>query len=265
MSPGLLTVQVLSAFGAIVALAWLLHEDLSSRGFSSGSARTIVVLALAQPAFLVPELIGSCFVFALLGYLVGAGAGHFAQHQDVRRVVLLGGAIAGAELANPTGGVLAAVMLPFVLRPEEARKDARKTTGFLVLLLFLPALFAGAIAYFWLVRHTGTMQWFASGEPGIVWAALAIAPALPAFALCRFDSLAAAAVSIVTIAWWAGGLLFALFGHANCTLAILASMGPLAVLLVGNWPQGPERERNALVATGLGSVLSWVVSGVQFL
>jgi hypothetical protein len=253
------------AICAVAALALLLCDHLSHRGFSPISARAIVALALVQPALLVPGLMGSCYVFALLGYLVGAGAEHFARHQDVRRIVLLGGAIAGAELVNPAGGVLAAAVLPFVLRPEEARKDVRKTTGFLALLLFLPVLFAGAIAYFWLVRHTGTIQWFASGPPSVAWAALAIAPVLPAFAFGRFDSPAAAVVSIVTVAWWSGSLLLASFGHVNYTLATLASMGPLAVLLIASRPQAQGRERKALFATGLGFALSWVVGGVQFL
>jgi hypothetical protein len=123
----------------LFGLFLLLFGRLRRSEFKQSEAAGLALLALAQPAYAGPEVVHSAII-ALAAYAVATAAEAFVQRQDPRRIVVLGGSLAGAQLASPVWGTITMLVLPLALRRTLPAADAARLVGLYLSLLFIPLL-----------------------------------------------------------------------------------------------------------------------------
>jgi hypothetical protein len=111
-------------------------------------ALVVSTLALVQPAFCNLTTILNAAVFAAVVCAVAITAMSLVEQQDVRRIALLGGSLAGAQLVHPLWGAAATIMLPFALRNKLDAESAAGVTGLYISILFIPVVTATALFSF---------------------------------------------------------------------------------------------------------------------
>jgi hypothetical protein len=260
------------AICVLTAVLWtVLAARLKQSGYPDAWAIACGAAAVVQPAFLQPAFAAQCLLFSAFSYALASAVLGFAEQQDPRRIILLGGSLAGAQILSPVNGLLFAASIPFVLGYSKAGHKNSSTTGLVVLLLFLPAL--AALALLW--PRAG--QDLAILRPALPSRSLsggaALAPPLALLAL--LPSLVFAAMQNPTRARIVGGIAYVLcagalvsqfFDAGDFSNAILTSTGPLIVLLIAGLPVGAARLRDASLCAASGVALSWAVGlGMRFL
>jgi hypothetical protein len=261
-------------------LGVLLCRRLVLTGYSLLATIALTTFALAQASI---ALIGSSawvpLLFALALYAIGASAASFAQRQDARSVILMGGSLAGVQAIYPVGGFLTVFLVPALVCLVRVRGEPGRSSGLLALLFFAPCVAACVFAYFSKSLHfdgarllaalAQPRSTFASRSPtsttlGSACVLVGTAPAIGrilAFRTARTASglaiCAVAAALVVSLA--AAPLIGAAVGPRQLSVVV----APLCVLAVCVWPAGQWRNRAAFAA-GMFSVLtSWLAVGAS--
>jgi hypothetical protein len=245
---------------AFAAMAALLAAQLRTEGYGASTALALGGLAIAQPGYLPEAGAVHTALLALATCTIGVCAVALAKEQSVRRIILLGGSLAGAQLVDLPDGIAAALMLPAVLRLPRSRAELERMIGLYVLLLFLPALVLLGRFYFAWLGQSDIPHWDAPSPAASDRAAFAAIDAAIIFLPALLQTLALAqgtAVSAV-LSLAAATLIAALILSPSGSLsAVAAILPPLAVLLTGQWPPSAQRTRNAVLTVAGGTMLAW--------
>lgn len=253
------------AFSLVGAGLWaLLVVRLKQSGYPGGWAIACGAAAVAQPALSQPMLAAQCLLFSAFSYSLASAALGFAEQQDPRRIILLGGSLAGAQIVSPVSGLLFAASIPFVLRYSRAGRESSSATGLLALLLFLPALVAVALLWPKFAHDLAIMRPALPGRTSSGLSAFApplgLLPLLPPLLLAANQNLVRARiVGGVAYVLCAGAVVSQCLGAGDYSKALLASTGPLITLLIAGLPIGAARLRDASLCAASGLLLSWVV------
>jgi hypothetical protein len=247
----------LSVFAAV------LYRRLRAAEYLRVRAAAFSALALAQPAFAIPASAVRSVLVAAAAYAVGATAARFVQRQDPRRIVLLGGSLAGAQLVHPLWGTLTTIVLPLALRRQVAATGSARATGLYVSLLFIPALSSAALLYLSFAQHFEGVQWRGFVSPGqyAVIVSGAALPAVPLFAALARSPMQIHALPLAIL----GTLIVGMNIVGSCVAAqplpgFAAALGALGILLIAQWPVSAARDRNAAVLMILSVALSWMAA-----
>jgi hypothetical protein len=243
--------------------AGLLYWRLRAAEYQRVRAAAFSFVALAQPAFAVPATAIRSVLVAIAAYAIGSTAAGFVQRQDPRRIVLLGGSLAGAQLVHPVWGTLTTIMLPLALRRQVTATSSARTAGLYVSLLFIPALSSAALLYLSLAEHFDGVQWRGFLSPGtyVAIVSAAVLPAAPLFiALARAPSKIHALPLALLCA-----LMVAMNIVGSCVAAQPlpgsgAALAALAILLIAQWPPSATRDRTAALLMVSSLALSWTAA-----
>lgn len=242
------------------AIATMLAAQLRTEGYGPSASVALGGLAIAQPAYAMGVNALHTALLALATCAIGVCAVSLAKEQSARRIILLGGSLAGAQLVDLPDGIAAALMLPAVLRLPRSRVELEHMIGLYVLLLFLPALVLLGRFYFALLGQSDIPHWDAPSPAASDRAAFAAIDAAIVFLPALLQTLALAqgtAVSAV-LSLAAATLIAALISSPSGSLcAVAAILPPLAVLLTGQWPPSAQRARNAVLTVASGTMLAW--------
>lgn len=130
----------------LLVLYGLIVLHLRAAGLGSYQSALLGGVSLAQPGYLIEKSALSIALFALAALAVGITTLAFAKRQDPRRTVMLGGSLAGAQIAHPLWGTAAIIMLPLALR-RSMGIGAERSAGLYVSLLFIPAITTIVLVY----------------------------------------------------------------------------------------------------------------------
>jgi hypothetical protein len=243
------------------AMAAMLAAQLRTEGYGGSAALALGGLVIAQPGYLREAGALHTALLAFATCAIGVCAVALAKEHSVRRIILLGGSLAGAQLVDLPEGIAAALMLPAVLRLPRSRAELERMMGLYVLLLFLPALVLLGRFYFTWLGQSDMPRWEAPSPAASDRAALAAIDAAIVFLPVLLQTLALAqgtAVSAI-LSLAAATLIAALISSPSGSLcAVAAILPPLAVLLVGQWPPSAQRARNAVLTVTAGTALAWI-------
>jgi hypothetical protein len=249
----------------LAALLWaMLAARLKQAGYPNRWAIACGAVAVMQPAFLEPTFGAQCLLFSAFSYALGSAVLGFIEHQDPRRIILLGGSLAGTQILSPVNGLLFAASIPLVLGYSRPDRKSSSTTGLMVLLLFLPAL--AALALLWpragqdlAILRPAMPARSLSGSAALAppFALLALLPSLVFVAMQ--NPTRARIVGGVAYVLCAGALVSQFFNAGDFSNALLTSTSPLVVLLIAGLPIGAARLRNASLCTVSGVALSWAI------
>jgi hypothetical protein len=256
------TVFVLAtAFPALLLAVGIFH--LLRRGaFSSSHAALLTLLIMAQAGTALSLLSGGATLWLAVGIgAVAASAASFAEREDLRRVILLGGALAAIQICDPSGTVVAAGMMPATFALG-APREFEKAAGFYASVLFLPLCMAGLLLY---LSREGYVLSFpggvGSGHPQSLASRLLLAVATcavvaPALYPVRRTRVGSALVLVTAAAVFAA--IFAAFaGAVREPGTALSAAAPLGALAIGALPAAPGRLRRAYAAACFSLLLSW--------
>ncbi len=243
--------------------AGVLYRRLRGAEYRRVRAAAFTVLALAQPAFAVPATAIRSILVAVAAYAIGSTAAQFVRRQDPRRIVLLGGSLAGAQLVHPVWGTLTTIVLPLALRHQVTATTSARTAGLYVSLLFIPALSSAALLYLSLAQHFDGVQWRGFVSPGqyAVLVAAAVLPATPLFIALARAPMKIHALSLAILCT----LIVAMNVVGSCVAAqplaeFAAALGALGVLLIAHWAVSATRDRHAALLMVASLALSWTAA-----
>jgi len=235
----------------------------------------MIVLAQTGVGLIQPRIWISLF-FALILYAIGAGASDFAQRQDARSVILMGGSLAGAQAVYPIGGLLTAFLVPGLVGLARIRGGPGRTGGLLALLLFAPCVAAIVFAYFANSLHfdgarllaalAPSRSMLASSSPGIATleSACVLLGMLPAigriFVVRAAHTVSGLAICVVAAALTASLIVGTLVGVAFEPSALSVMTAPLCVLATSAWPATPQRAGAAFGVCTVSMMASWFVA-----
>ncbi|HTK80292.1 MAG TPA: hypothetical protein VL286_07600 [Rhizomicrobium sp.] len=148
MTLGLTFLQTITLGLSIGGLGALMFAQLRSAGGRLSSAAA-TGFAVAQPAFLEPTIGLKAALLAIMTYAISVNAIGLLGNRDPRRIIQLGGSLAGAQLLNPVAGTLVSAFLPLTFRGIRWRRDFAHAAGLYLLLLFIPALTALGLFCLW--------------------------------------------------------------------------------------------------------------------
>lgn len=250
----------------LAALLWLCFQRrLAKADYSPGWAAGLAAVAIAQPVYLHPALAAQCLLFAFFSYAVASEALAFAEQKDARRIVLLGGSLAGTQIISPVNGLLLAASMPLVLTFSGRVRGLSSSAGLVPLLLFLPAL--AAIAMLWAQSGYDVALLRPDSGGKLLKESAAIAPLLAPIPIIpviwsglRMSLLSARIVASIAYFLSAGALISECLGGGSYADAIVGATGPLAVLVIGSFPINEARTRSASVALLSGVALSWTIA-----
>jgi hypothetical protein len=217
---------------------------LRTNAYARVAAAPIVVCFLAQSALCFGSV--DCLAAASLElslYSVTASAFLLAREQSVRGIIRAGGALAGAQIIVPFGGLFTAALLPvFIGLPRPG--EWRKSLGVLILLLFMPGLAAIVLA---------------KTEFQLVTAPARTAPHHFAIACVLFPMLLALTTAGFRRSRWihliplltGTALLVAIAvgGTANALQsprALASATASILLVAISEWPMAEHRARNAI-------------------
>jgi hypothetical protein len=243
--------------------AGVLYRRLRAAEYRRVRAAAFSALALAQPAFAVPATAIRSVLVAMAAYAIGSTAAAFVQRQDPRRIVLLGGSLAGAQLVHPVWGTLTTIVLPLALRRQVTATTSARTAGLYVSLLFIPALSSAALLYLSLVQHFDGVPWRGFVSPGAyaVIVASAVLPAIPLFTALARSPMQIHALSFAILC----ALMVGMNIVGSCVASqplpgFAAALGALGILLIAQWPVSATRDRNAALLMVSSLALSWTAA-----
>lgn len=243
------------------AIAALLAADLQAQGYGIAASLALAGLGVAQPAYLAEAGALHATLLALATCAIGICAIALAKEQSARRIILLGGSLAGAQLVDLTDGMAAVLVLPALLRLPHARAELERTIGLYILLLFLPTLLLLGRLYFAWLGHGEIARW--PGEPWrrdanrVVLVAIAAAILFLPILLQTLAVTQSTAISVI-LSLAAATLIAAMISApAGSLSAVAAILPPLAILLTGQWPQSARRPRHAVLSVAAGSAVAW--------
>jgi hypothetical protein len=272
-----MTGGALETFAGLAILALLggvFYRRLSASGYSRAAAAGLATLALAQAcvaltgrdAWMAPLFAGALYAF-------GASAIGFAQRQDARSVVLVGGSLAGMQVLYPIGAFMTLMLVPALIGVARRRGDPGRAAGLLALLLFAPFVAALVFAYFSAALHAhaaGLLSAFAPARdtfagyrPWIAISAWALLGLVPAAGWVFADAARAAsslAVFAIAAALAASLVLMALIGRGRDPREFAVLGAPLCVLAIATWPVSRSRTQAALAACAVSALASWLVA-----
>jgi hypothetical protein len=262
----LLSPLAIRAMANALFAALVLHGLLAAQ-IPALYAFAIAVLSFAQAGIFLSAMdrAGSIWL-AIAAYCVAFAAAAFVRRRDARRVILLGGALSLAQLLDPMGAVFAVFLLPVCVGLPRAGEGKDKA-GLLALLLFVPVVTAGILAYARGVLGFNPMAFARSGRAVshtplllVLLSAFAAAPVLWLTVLVRPLRRPAALIAVftATVAIVEIALAFLLGAERDVAslLAVMAAVSPVAICA---WPRRPGSDSLALAATALAAVVSWLL------
>ncbi len=211
-------------------------------------------------------------LFAFTIYMTSAATMRLLAQPDARAVLLFGGTLSFAQVAGPMGGPLSASTFGILAAALSRGGDAHKRSGLLLLLFFMPAAVAVALAgldYGPAIFRTLSLLVPAPplpldilrAPPGerLIYDIALLPPAVPMLlvAVARLGPREGLRVLVPFAAFWGGALLSALFGSIHHPGALLAGLSAVVLAAATSWPATAISTRDATVAVGLCALLSW--------
>ena len=246
----------------VAAFGLLLLVGLRRAGYRAAPASALIVLTLAQPALLNVRTSAGATLFAAAVTAVAAATVAFVHQQDARRIVLLGGSLAGAQLVHPIWGAAATVILPLALRRRLSASSTAGLTGLYVSILFVPLLTAAtiftldapvrselwSIALFHLGAGTSVPSVLASILPGV--------PLLLALLIHASDE-GVPQLAVIAVAILAVSAMLSLIGMTSPSLSCAAAFGALSLVLIGTRPARKAGWFLPFLLAGANSAAAW--------
>lgn len=241
------------------AMALFFFRCLRAAEFSPAVATGLSGLALVQPAYWNRQFSIAAILLSAAVSSVALAAISFLQRQDARRIALLGGSLAGAQLVNPLWGGMASIILPFALRRRLGGGSIGGVAGLYVSILFIPGLTAVGIMLFdwrwrsglWLLSN---IHRFPVDRRPFAASLLCLAPLLPWLARPRDSSAAVVAVLAVILL----GTCFVLNALALKSEPASAAFTALAVAMVCAGAPSPMPWPKAALLLGGVQLAAWI-------
>jgi hypothetical protein len=233
------TLHTLSTVSLVGVFFFVLFSRLRAAQYGVTSSVLLTTLCIAQPAYVYSSTGFGSIVLAISVYAMCAAAMAFAQRQDPRRIVLLGGSLATAQLINPLCGAAASIALPVTLHRSIAGGNIRSTLGVVVSVLFIPALVSIGSLYL-LVQNASLLRWPAStifsGRELMLASIGAILGIVPLFIALRLRPAACViVVGVLATIVAAGSLASAVLSGREYVLQSSAAAGGLLLYHVSDW------------------------------
>jgi hypothetical protein len=186
-------------------------------------------------------------------YAVCASTFSLAREQSIRGIIRAGGALAGAQIVVPFGGLFVSMLLPALIGLPRSQNELRKSLGVLLLLLFMPAVAAIVLA----VMHFRLEPAAPANSSFIFGAGLLVL--FPALAAAGFRSrrwtgliplLTGLALLIATVAGNA-------IGAARSSRELVPALSAMLLIAVCEWPPARHRARWAFALFGAAVASTW--------
>jgi hypothetical protein len=269
-------IAIVAALLIAAALGAWMYLRLRDTGFRIGLSALLVGLALLQMSTaLTAQLLPAIFLTVAL-ILIALNAIEFAQRENVRNVIGLGGSLALVQALNPLGSVIAASLVPLLLGTRTGRPTRSHNGALLVLLLFIPISCGVALAYLTRVgdvsvagmsisefdyllkihsffaphdvRVLGFLHLFCLSLSALpIWAAAIYSPERTSRLIAAVAGAELAAIAFA-----------ALLGRAFPLALSLPALAALSVLSIGAWPWLAAKPAVAVSLLGGAAVLSWL-------
>lgn len=255
-------VGLIALLGVLFGLIYL---HLRASNLQSHRAALLGLVSLMQPAYLEANSAIPTVLFALAVMAVGVATLAFSKRQDPRKTVLLGGALAGAQIAHPIWGTAATIALPFTLH-RSMGSGAERATGLYVSLLFVPAITTIALAY---LAATGELQlphW--PGAQGLstkidlfstVITILAGAIFLGAWLVLRKRP-GRSALAIIGVLVLLVSVVLQVMGHDSELLSCAAAVGIVLLLMLLPYSASAVRFRTAMAVCATNAAMCWALA-----
>jgi hypothetical protein len=258
------TLHTLSTVPLLGVFSIVLFSRLRAARYGVPSSLLLTTLCIAQPAYVNSNTGFRSIVLAISVYAMCAAAMAFAQRQDPRRIVLLGGSLATAQLIHPLCGAAASIALPVTLRRSIAGDNIRSTVGVVVSVLFIPALVAIGSLYL-LVQNASLLRWPVStafSRRELVLASIgAILGIVPLFIALKVRPAACTiVVGVLAMIVAAGSLTSAMFSGKEYALQSSAAAGGLLLYVVSGWVPDGKRVGLAVSAALANSAVGWFLA-----
>lgn len=250
--------------GAFAVLGGALFARLRRQKWSAFPAAILSALVILQPALTNSEGGLRAALFALAIVAVVHSALSLLERQNARRIVFLGGSLAGAQLVDPLCGAATTLVLPLVLQNSIGGGGA-KTVGFWSSLVFVPILAGTVLVYFSLRAEGRVLHWpvptFASSAPAWTPVCILLSAAPLAFTLyygrrLRGASLLASVAACVVVV---GSAVSGFAGRDELAMCEIAFAALLAIA-ISMWPRGEIAARHAILLGTVNSAWAWLLS-----
>jgi hypothetical protein len=256
------TLYEFSTLALLVVFSAVLFSRLRAARYGLPVSLLIAVLGVAQPAYLYSAKGFHSALFTISIYAMCAAATAFACKQDARRIVLLGGSLAGAQLIHPICGAAATIALPVALRRSMVTNYARGTAGIVISVLFIPVSVAMGSLYLlsekaWLFRWPSSNA--SAGQPlavAAIGAAFGIVPLLVILRFCPAGS--RTIIGVIGIIAAGASFVSAVIGGREYALQSSAAAGSLLVYLISEWAPDTKRARLAVGAALPTFAIAWL-------
>ena len=260
------------AISATIGIGLFLFSRLRTASYSLTSSAIIVVLSLMQLCTLPFTFRFLALLMIVVACLTAMALLHFAQHQNVRSVIALGGTLALVQTINPLASLIAAALIPVIVHKPQGSGAFANRTALLVLLLFIPASSAAILFYVVRLSHIAVFTWL-SAPYGLSLSRVALPnevfrihellrvlwlPVIgwPIWLSAAFDRTRSAAliaaVGVATVAVSGGA---ALFDGQPLAIAVPA-LAALSVFALCEWRAFEKREILAVVTIASSTILA---------
>lgn len=260
------TLQTLSTVSLLGVFSIVLFSRLRTARYGVTSSLLLTMLCIAQPAYAYSNAGFRSVILAISVYAICAAAMAFARRQDPRRIVLLGGSLATAQLFHPLCGAAASIALPVALHRSIAGGNIRSTLGVVISVLFIPALVLTGSLYL-LVQNASLLRWPAStafSNRELALASIgAISGIVPLFVALKVRPAACTIViGVLAVIVAAGSLASAVLSGDEYVLQSSAAAGGLLVYVASGWVPDRKRVGLALSAALSNSAVAGVLAFV---
>ncbi len=243
----------------LCGLGLILFRWLRSCRCDPATSGLLSALVLAQPAFWDFRISASATLLSAAAGGVSFATLSFLKDQDVRRIALLGGSLAGAQLVNPLWGTMTTIMVPLALRRTLDDRKAGGLTGLYVSILFIPAL--TAVGFVILDEQFRSEVWalahFHSAQVGMRTIVASLLPAVPlvaALAVRPWDA-PASIIAAVAVALLVASVVLDLVAIESNPVS--AAFAVLSLMLVAGSSARPPVRPWALLLLATTSLASW--------
>lgn len=262
---------IFAALCIFVLLVVLMFRRLCAARYSRKEAALLVALAGLQLGAAFSTAAFHALALALALYVAAEAAARFVRVQTAHDIITLGFLLAAIQIVSPAGLVMTAIIVPALALFFGDAGSHRKSTGLLVLLLFIPGI--TALILFYLAREFhfdatayvgGSLdraflpQTFDRANPrrnGLIDAAVMAAVAFPVW-LMAARSRASAMIAIFASALIAAVIVAALMRRSYPVSAFLPSMAGLSILAFAEFNSQERRSKRAIAIASTSVFIS---------
>ena len=264
----------LCAFALIILLV---TARLRDAGYSSGICAVLPFFLALQLATAVAARALFALALALVLVLVAESATALARVRSVRNVVTLSVSLAAAQLVNPLGVAVTAILVPALAVLQTPTETRNRNTGLLIVLLFIPVAATLTLAYLaqefrfdpllWLASpfdHLIRAQIFDRASPeanGLINAAAMAVMACPIWFLAM-RSRPARIVALVAAALIGAAIVTALLHRSYSLAAFAPSFAGLSFLSFAERGEEAMPAEHLIALAALSTMASWLIIAI---